>query len=267
VTDRRHHRPHGHHGPHDEDVVFLDDSAGDDVSRAFDDAVRAVTAVEERHRQGAAGTVFPTHGKGEGAAAGRAAPEPVAPPAEVPVEPEPSAEGRTSRLELEAALEAQRDRAEKAEEEIRQLRESLLRKSADLENVKRRTEKEKADHYRFALAEAFRDLLGVLDNFERALSHAPDDIRSGDFGVGVEMIARQLDDVLRRYGLAEIPADKLPFDPNVHEAVAREETASAPPGTVVAVFQKGYTLNDRLLRPAMVKVSALPGRPSPEGGQ
>ena len=265
MTDRKHHRR-----PHDEDVVFLDDSAGEDVSRAFEDAVRAVTAVEERHRHGAPGTVFPPGGKGDGPSAGQAAEpevtEPAALPTEAPPEPEPPMADPVRVSRLESALEAETERAEKAEEEIRLLRESLLRKAADLENVKRRTEKEKADHFRFALADAFRDLLGVLDNFERALAHAPDEIRTGDFGVGIEMIDRQFGDVLRRYGLTEIPADLLPFDPNVHEAVAREETATVPPGTVLAVFQKGYFLNDRLLRPAMVKVSALPGKPSPEGG-
>jgi molecular chaperone GrpE len=264
VTEKRRH----HHG--EEEVVFLDDSTGDDVSLAFEDAVRAVTAVQAKHRRADSGTVFPPPSKQEDVPAGipdLAKPPESPEPHVVPAASDDRAEeeGRTKRLE--ADLEAERERAAKAEEEIRQLRESLLRKSADLENVKRRTEKEKNDHFRFALSEAFRDLLGVLDNFERALAHAPEEIRSGDFGVGVEMIAKQLSDVLRRYGLTEISADRLPFDPNVHEAVAREETASAPPGTVLAVFQKGYFLNDRLLRPAMVKVSASPGKPVPEGAQ
>ncbi len=70
------------------------------------------------------------------------------------------------------------------------------------------------------------------------------------------MIAKQFADTLKKYGVVEVPALGLPFDPNVHEAVMREETESVAPGTVLEVFQKGYLLNDRLLRPARVKVAA-----------
>ena len=122
-----------------------------------------------------------------------------------------------------------------------------------------RTEKDKADYFKFALADAFHDLLAVLDNFERALAHRGD-ASSEDFQAGIDMIARQLGESLRKYGLVEVPALGLAFDPNVHEAVVREETADAAPGTVLEVFQKGYTLNDRLLRPARVKVAGAPGR-------
>jgi molecular chaperone GrpE len=246
--------------PGDDDVVFLDDSAGDDMARAVEEAVRAVTAVEARHRPAGSEPVFPH-------------PPPVEPDepvarapgggSDVP-EAEPSAEEDRCAALL-SAIEAERERAAKAEDEVRQLREVLLRKTADLENVKRRTEKEKADHFRFALSEVIRELLAVVDNFERALEHAPEGIRGGDFAVGVEMTGKQLSDVLRRFGVTEIVADHLPFDPNVHEAVAREETPAVPPGVVLEVFQKGYVLNGRLLRPAMVKVSALPVRARMEG--
>lgn len=246
----------------DDEVVFLDDDNGQDVARAVEDAVRAVTAVEARHRQAGPGSVFPPPVKGdEGSPEGTER-------SELPELPEPQEPNETGlAVRLEAELEAERERAAKAHEESQQLREALLRKAADLDNVRRRTEKEKSDHLRFALAEAFRDLLGVVDNFERALAHAPEEIRSGDFCVGVEMIARQLSEVLRRYGLTEVPADHLPFDPAIHEAVAREETADVAPGIVIAVFQKGYFLNDRLLRPAMVKVTASPGKQKPEDAQ
>src|SRR5262249_7246298 len=139
------------------------------------------------------------------------------------------------------------------------LREVLLRKTADFDNLKRRTEREKTDFFKFALAEVIRDLLAVLDNFERAMEHretsSPEDFRQG-----ISMIARQLGETLRKYGLTEIPAEGLPFDPTVHEAIAREETEAAAPGTVLSVLQKGYTLNDRLLRPARVKVASAPAR-------
>ena len=257
MTDGKRHRT----SPADE-VVFLDDANGQDVARAVEEAVRAVTAVEARHRHAGPGSVFPPPVKRDDGSPGRSE------LLELPELPEPQEPHETGlAVRLEAELGAERERAVKAQEESQQLREALLRKTADFENVKRRTEKEKNDHFRFALAEAFRDLLGVVDNFERALAHAPEGIRSGDFCVGVEMIARQLSEVLRHYGLTEVPADHLPFDPAVHEAVAREEMADVAPGVVLAVFQKGYFLNDRLLRPAMVKVSALPGKPRPEDAQ
>ena len=246
----------------DDEVVFLDDANGQDVARAVEEAVQAVTAVEARHRQAGPGSVFPPPVKGDDGLPERTE------RSELPELLEPQEPHETGlAVRLEAELEAERERAAKAHEESQQLREALLRKAADLDNVRRRTEKEKSDHLRFALAEAFRDLLGVVDNFDRALAHAPEEIRSGDFCVGVEMIARQLSEVLRHYGLTEVPADHLPFDPAVHEAVAREETADVAPGVVLSVFQKGYFLNDRLLRPAMVKVTALPGKPRPEDAQ
>ncbi len=209
--------------PPDDDVVYLDDDGGrDEVARALQEAERAVSAVEERHKRA----------------------------------DEPSAEAAPSTEQLERELAEVRDRAAKAEEESGRMREVLLRKTADFENLKRRTEREKTDYFKFALAETFRELLPVLDNFQRAMAHAegPGD----DFRAGVAMIERQLADALRKYGLIEIPALGEAFDPNVHEAVVREETDGAAPGTVLEVLQKGYMLNDRLLRPALVKVAAAP---------
>ncbi len=214
--------------PPDDDVVYLDgaDERDDEVARALRDAERAVSAVEERQRQ-------------------------VSEPAP------PAADGSAARVaELEHEAAELNERLVRAEEEAGRMREALLRKTADFDNVKKRTEREKTDFFKFALAEVFRDLLGVLDNFQRAMAHA--ESGAEEFRTGVAMIERQLADVLRRHGLTEIPAAGQPFDPNVHEAVVREETDAVPPGTVLEVLQKGYMLNDRLLRPAMVKVAAGP---------
>lgn len=144
----------------------------------------------------------------------------------------------------------------RAQEEIAALRDRELRKLAEFENFKKRTEREKSDYFRFALSDFFRDLLPVLDNFERALGHAP---AAGDdeYRQGIELIYRQFSDALKKRGLTEVPTTGT-FDPNVHEAVAREETAGVEPNAIVAVLQKGYFLNDRLLRPAFVKVAAAP---------
>ena len=108
------------------------------------------------------------------------------------------------------------------------------------------------------------DFLPVLDNFGRALEHArPADLES-DFGQGVALIGKQLSELLKRYGL--IPIDTSgPFDPNLHEAVATEETDAVPPNTILEVLQKGYFLNDRLIRPAAVKVAVRPNEADPNG--
>ena len=97
-----------------------------------------------------------------------------------------------------------------------------------------------------------RDLLPVLDNFDRALDHADE---GDEFHKGVSLIYKQLYDVLQKHGLRPIDESGVAFDPNIHEAVVREENDSVPSHTVVAILQKGYFLHDRLLRPALVKVA------------
>jgi molecular chaperone GrpE len=148
------------------------------------------------------------------------------------------------------------DEVTKSRAEIAELRDRHLRKLAEFDNIRKRTEKEKAEYYRFALSEFVRDLLPVLDNFERALGHGPES-NSDDYRQGVQLIAQQLADALRKRGVTEVDVSG-PFDPNLHEAVAREETVSVPPNTILEVLQKGYYLNDRLIRPAFVKVAASP---------
>jgi len=226
--------------PPEDEVVYLDEDGGpEDVASALEAAERAVAAVEERHKAVPHGL---RPAGGEPAAQEPAAAAPAVPP---------------ERLAEES------ERALLAEEEAGRLREALLRKVADFENLKKRSEREKAEYTRYALSETMRDLLGVLDNFERALAHAP---ASGadDFRDGVAMISRQLAEVLRKHGVTEVAALGEPFDPQYHEAMMREESADVPHGTVLEVLQKGYVLNDRLLRPAMVKVSAAPAAPAGE---
>jgi molecular chaperone GrpE len=143
--------------------------------------------------------------------------------------------------------------AEAAPEQGRDdFRDRYMRTLADFENFRKRSEREKNDFRRYALADAIRDLLPVLDNFDRALEHAEE---GDEFHKGVAMIYKQLFDVLQRHGLKPIVESGVRFDPNIHEGVMREEDASVPSHTVTAVLQKGYFLHDRLLRPAMVKVA------------
>ena len=132
------------------------------------------------------------------------------------------------------------------------LKDRYLRTLADFENFRKRNEREKADFFKHALGKVLNDILPVLDNFDRALEHAEE---GDEFHKGVLLIYKQLYDVLQKHGLRPIDETGGHFDPNVHEAVIREEDPGVANHTVVAVLQKGYFLHDRLLRPALVKVA------------
>jgi molecular chaperone GrpE len=127
-----------------------------------------------------------------------------------------------------------------------------MRTLADFENFRKRSEREKTEFFKYALAGTFKDLLPILDNFDRALDHAEE---GDDFHKGVLLIYKQLFDMLKKAGLRPIEDREVTFDPNIHEAVIREENDSVPNQTVLEVLQKGYFLHDRLLRPALVKVA------------
>ena len=137
-------------------------------------------------------------------------------------------------------------------EQNRVLQDRVLRTLADFENFRKRTEREKQDFFKYALASTIKDLLPVLDNFDRALEHAEE---GDEFHKGVLLIYKQMFDVLQGHGLKLIADSSVHFDPNIHEAVVREEDPTVPNHTVTAVLQKGYFLHDRLLRPALVKVA------------
>jgi len=138
------------------------------------------------------------------------------------------------------------------EQDLREFKDRYLRTLADFENFRKRSEREKQDYFKYAMAGVIKDLLPVLDNFDRALEHAEE---GDDFHKGVSLIYKQLFDVLRRHGLRVVEESGVRFDPNIHEGVVTEENATVPHHTVLAVLQKGYFLHDRLLRPAMVKVA------------
>lgn len=137
-------------------------------------------------------------------------------------------------------------------EENRELKDRAMRTLADFENYRKRADREKADFYKYALQGVLKDLLPILDNFDRALDHAGE---GDDFHKGVLLIYKQLIDVLHKNGVRSIDEVGVRFDPNIHEGVIREEDPAVPAQTVTAVLQKGYFLHDRLLRPAMVKVA------------
>lgn len=140
----------------------------------------------------------------------------------------------------------------------------LARMQADFENYRRRTNREREDWVKYAAQPLVTALLPVLDNLERALAAKEQD--PGQVIAGVEMIYRQLQEVLTQEGLVPVPAVNEPFDPAKHEAVMQEETDAYPDNTIVAELRRGYYFKDRLLRPAMVKVAraAFPEKPENE---
>ncbi len=129
------------------------------------------------------------------------------------------------------------------------------RTAADLENYRKRVDKERADWLKFGQASLFTQLLPVLDDFDRAFQILPKALQGFSWIEGLTLIDRKLRLVLEQRGLKEIETDGKPFDPSVHQAVLHEESNAYPDGQVIATVQKGYMLHDRVLRPAMVVVA------------
>jgi molecular chaperone GrpE len=151
-------------------------------------------------------------------------------------------------------------------QEVAELRDRATRTLADFDNFRKRSERERQEQRRFAVLEPLREMLTVADNLDLALSAqgSADDLKRG-----VEMIHRQMNELLRRFGAVEVPSVGQPFDPTLHEAVSREESREVKTPTVVAELRRGYKLHDRLLRPAMVRVAvpAEAAAASSEGSQ
>lgn len=168
------------------------------------------------------------------------------------VQATPPAGGEPEGLDAEALL-AERD----------QLKDQLLRALAEFDNYRKRSARE-YERIRKTAAEALvRDLLPVVDHLELALKHADEASRA--VTDGVEMVARQLADVLGRHGVVPIPALGEVFDPNVHEAMMQRPDDTAAPNTVVEEFQRGYRMGDLVLRPSKVVVCAAPADEAVEG--
>lgn len=144
---------------------------------------------------------------------------------------------------------AQETAASKDEEELNA---RYLRLAADFQNYKRRVEKERGDIYAFANEKLVVELLDVIDNFERALEHSGE---NESFVEGMSMIFKQFKGVLEKSGVEEISALGEQFDPNFHHAVLTENSVEYESGKVTQVLQKGYLLNNKVIRPSMVKVA------------
>jgi molecular chaperone GrpE len=197
-------------------------------------------------------------------------------------------EGRNGRQEPDASPErdeggpavqlTEDDRAEKAPEvealraQVSELNDRVLRFAAELENTRRRAEREKADASRYAIAAFARDLLNVADAFDRALAAAPEESAPvapeifSAFVSGLKMTDKELHAALERHGVKRIDPKGEKFDPNLHQAVA-QAPGEVPSGHVLDVVQPGFVIGDRVLRAAMVVVSTGDAPSSASGGE
>ncbi len=163
-----------------------------------------------------------------------------------------AADGATADAEVVDINDAALGKAEKAADDWRN---RAMRSAADLENARRRFNKERDELRKFGADGLLKDLFPVLDNLERALAHA----ESTDGLVeGVQMVLRQFTQILEKNGATSFEAEGQPFDPQIHEAMTQIATSDVEPGHVVSVFQRGWKLHGRLVRPAMVVVAAAP---------
>jgi molecular chaperone GrpE len=170
---------------------------------------------------------------------------------------EGSPKDQTHLSEDEKGLEAQLEAAQaKAEENY----DRLLRITAEFENYKKRSQREMDDFRKFANETLIKEILPIVDNLERALAieHVGTEEAVEGLKEGVKMTLQGLTDTLKRFGVTPVESKGEPFDPNIHQAVSQEESEQFPDDTVSKELQKGYMLNDRLLRPSMVVVSKKP---------
>ncbi|MDE0693212.1 MAG: nucleotide exchange factor GrpE [Gammaproteobacteria bacterium] len=171
-----------------------------------------------------------------------------------PAEEQPE-DPATTIVALNVALEA-------AQEEIESLNDRALRATAEVENVRKRADRSVANAHKFALEKFTADLLPVIDSFERALEAASalasENDAAGSTVEGIELSLRLMNETLGRHGVEAIDPVGEPFNPSFHEAMSMLPNPDAEPGSVLQVVQKGYTLNERLVRPARVLVAKAP---------
>jgi len=168
---------------------------------------------------------------------------------------EPPAEDSSSSgtADQQAAAAAER---EQLQAEVADLQDRMLRRQAEFENFRRRTERDRSDFLQYAGMEIVRDLIPILDDFERALKTESAD---AEYRKGIELIYQRLVDTLKKMGLEPIETPPgAPFDPNQHQAVVRAETEDFPDNTIIEELQRGYNFKGKLLRPAMVRVAVKP---------
>ncbi len=183
----------------------------------------------------------------------------------------PSAPGETEATGAVGQQPEQEDlaeRLEKAEREARENYDRFLRVSAEFENYRKRAAREKEDYRKFSTEKLVKELLPVVDNLERALVSAEDPAAEQKaIKDGVDLTLREILRVLERFGVKAIQSLNEPFDPAYHQAMMQEPRENVPGNTVITELQKGYTLHDRLLRPAMVIVSTPTAAEESDAGE
>jgi molecular chaperone GrpE len=164
-------------------------------------------------------------------------------------------------IDFDGAVEnaANLDRLGELEKELEEVRQHVLYAQAETQNVRRRLEQEKVSAAQYAATGFARDMLSVKDNLERALAAIPEELRSDErmkgLVAGIEATGRELDSAFQRHGIARVEAMGKPLDPHLHQAMLEVPTDQAEPGTIVQEMQPGYTIKERLLRPALVGVA------------
>ena len=172
---------------------------------------------------------------------------------DMPIDPETT---------VDEAAQAPRDRASREraaaadalQKERDELYDRLLRKTAEFDNFRKRVDRDRKDMIEWAAADVINDVLAIADDFDRAIA-APAPPEANSYKAGLELIQRQLAEMLKKRGVTTVDALGADFDPHLHQAVAYEEVPGAREGEVVDVMAKGYKLGERLLRPALVKVA------------
>jgi molecular chaperone GrpE len=169
------------------------------------------------------------------------------------VAPDTAAAGDTvEQVELAAAIEALAAERDRIEAEKASLNDLLLRRTAEFDNYRKRTERERADLIEYAASDAVKSLLPILDDFGRALGQSG---AGEDYARGVELIFQRMKDALAKLGLEPIDAEGKPFDPNLHHAIEMVPCEDQEDHTVISDLLPGYTFKGRLLRPSMVRVA------------
>jgi molecular chaperone GrpE len=174
------------------------------------------------------------------------------------IEPEDNTEAIQVSPPEAAGNEEQTASPEALTAELEKYKDVALRAHADLDNYRKRVAREKEDAIRYANNSLLESLLPILDNFELGLDAARNTPEAAGILQGLQMVRKQLEDFLRDHGVEVVNADGMPFDPNLHEAVAHEPNSNVQEGTVVRQLRKGFKLKDRLIRPATVIVSKGP---------
>jgi len=170
---------------------------------------------------------------------------------------EDSAEETTVHVKKNASNEESKPEAKEpsTQEVIDKLKNDYLYLRAEFDNYRRHVVKERSDLQKYASEKVLHDLLGIIDNFDMALSFKLTQENMANYTKGVEMISKELRALLNKNGVVEMKSDGEPFDPNLHEALTNETSAEIPPGHVLRTFKKGYRLHEKLIRPAQVVVS------------